>query len=349
MKKILFLSMLAFVFSSNAEAQILVKNNGATDIGTKRTYISDASVTPATLRVWSIISPTVSTAPLYEGGKIAFGRGLDAMVGGDGLKGILQLRAKESFTLNVSDNILALSFSSDSKQFKFGYSLRAPSFVVSSDARYKTNISSLDGMSDKLGELNPVSYNLSYPVKTDTLGTVGQLSKAIRTVNDDRVHYGFIAQEIQKIYPNLVEEDEDGMLAIDYIGFIPILVDAYNNLSNKVKEQEELIAELSKSANPSRIPAAVNSLYDEKYVLKQNKPNPFNSTTTIECEVPHSVATAVIFIYDLQGKQIRRIDIRERGSVQIVVEASSLTPGMYIYTLMADGNEIDSKRMFITD
>jgi len=349
MKRFLLLSLLAFGFAANAGAQIVVGNNGTTNMGTTQNYISDADAPQATLRVWSINNLKASTVPLYEGGNIAFGRGLDAMVGGDGLKGILQLRAKDSFRLNVSDNILALSFMADSRRFRFGYSLHAPSFIVSSDARYKTNISSLDGISNKLQELNPVSYNLLYPVKSDTLGMAEELSEVTRTISDDRVHFGFVAQEIQNIYPNLVVEDEDGMLSIDYIGFIPVLVEAYKDLSSKVKEQEEYIADILQSVKPSCMPAAVNTIADQKAVLKQNNPNPFNIATSIECTVPQYVSSAVLFIYDLQGKQIRRIDIRERGSVQIVVEASSLTPGMYIYTLVTDGNEIDSKRMIITD
>lgn len=32
---------------------------------------------------------------------------------------------------------------------------------------------------------------------------------------DNRVHYGFIAQEVKEIYPELVYEDKDGILGID--------------------------------------------------------------------------------------------------------------------------------------
>ena len=100
---------------------------------------------------------------------------------------------------------------------------------------------------------------------------------------------------------------------------------------------------------PSYMPASVNSLADSKASLKQNKPNPFNTTTTIECSVPQSVASAFICVYDLQGKQVHRIEIREHGDVVNVIDAAYFTPGMYIYALIADGVEIDSKRMIITD
>jgi len=33
----------------------------------------------------------------------------------------------------------------------------------------------------------------------------------------------------------------------------------------------------------------------------------------------------------------------------LTIEASEFTPGMYIYSLIADGKEIDSKRMIVTE
>lgn len=46
---------------------------------------------------------------------------------------------------------------------------------------------------------------------------------------------------------------------------------------------------------------------------------------------------------------MKRIDISERGSISCALDASALQPGMYIYALIADGTEIDSKRMILTD
>lgn len=97
------------------------------------------------------------------------------------------------------------------------------------------------------------------------------------------------------------------------------------------------------------MPASIASLSNDMALLRQNHPNPFNSSTTIECSLPQNVSSAFLYIYDMQGKQINRIEVRERGTVLTQVKASSLTPGMYIYSLIADGKEIDSKRMIVTD
>jgi len=53
---------------------------------------------------------------------------------------------------------------------------------------------------------------------------------------------GFIAHDVQKVFPDLVSEDADGKLAIDYLGLIPIRVEA-------IKEQQNEIEALKKQVN----------------------------------------------------------------------------------------------------
>ena len=51
----------------------------------------------------------------------------------------------------------------------------------------------------------------------------------------------------------------------------------------------------------------------------------------------------------LQGKQVMKLAVEGRGSTSVTVDGSTLAAGMYIYALIADGREIDSKRMILTD
>jgi len=41
--------------------------------------------------------------------------------------------------------------------------------------------------------------------------------------------------------------------------------------------------------------------------------------------------------------------IVETGNGSVIISASELQPGMYIYTLAVNGQEVDSKRMIITE
>lgn len=338
MRKILFISMCAIMgFLPNAHSQLIVCENGQTQMGN---YPSGAtSESKNTLNLWSLQNK--------GGGSISFGAGDNATISGDGSLNQLILKSRNLSYL-VNDMAIGMSFNERDGAFNFTYNVKSPSFLTSSDARIKTNISSIEEMSSSLFELNPVSYNLL----NDSDVNVAQIDNASSTtssIEDDRVHFGFVAQEVQEIFPNLVVEDEEGLLSIDYTGFIPLLVDAYKKMLDKVNSQEELIAELINQSSPSFMPSSVNNLFDTYPILKQNRPNPFNSDTTIECFLPENAVSAYIYFYDLQGKQVHSVLITERGKVEISIEATSFSPGMYIYSLIVDGNEIDSKRMILTE
>jgi hypothetical protein len=53
--------------------------------------------------------------------------------------------------------------------------------------------------------------------------------------------YGVIAQEVQKQFPDLVSLEDDGYLAVDYIQFIPILLQAIKELNAKVETLNQKI------------------------------------------------------------------------------------------------------------
>jgi hypothetical protein len=125
--------------------------------------------------------------------------------------------------------------------FVFTPDVQAPSFITSSDARLKSNIESLDNTSSLLAKLNPVSYTLTSQsvsaMKAKSAASVDSEDEVANTaVPDDRVRYGFLAQELREIFPNLVVEDEDGTLGIDYIGLIPVMVDAIKELQETVSQ-----------------------------------------------------------------------------------------------------------------
>lgn len=83
----------------------------------------------------------------------------------------------------------------------------ASSHINTSDARLKENITPLtDEDIDKLRRLNPVTFTW----KDKNKGS--------------RLNYGFLAQEVREIFPDLVHEDADGNLSMDYIGIIALLV-----------------------------------------------------------------------------------------------------------------------------
>lgn len=230
------------------------------------------------------------------------------------------------------------------KGFQFYSPATGTAFNIRSDKRLKDNIRPItDDVWNRIYETNPVSYNYkSLNLLSESTDNRAD-DIAIKTAKpDDKLRYGFVAQEIKELFPDLVTTDEDGYQSIDYMGFIPLLV-------NAVKELKSEVVTLTNSQK--RITAYENELLADNTEsrLSQNNPNPFSVSSKIECKIPTTISEATVRIYDLQGKQVLRLEVEGRGNTSVNVEASTLQPGMYIYSLICDGREIDSKRMIVTE
>ncbi len=158
---------------------------------------------------------------------------------------------------------------------------------------------------------------------------------------------GFIAQDLQSILPEAVFYDDGAdKYYIDYLAVIPVIVEA-------MKEQQEQIGlleseiELLKGKNNEKS-AFINAEDAQVASLNQNIPNPFSSNTLIEMNIPKSVLRAVLYIYNMQGEQIKKIAVNERGNTSVTIEGNTLKAGMYLYTLITDNKEVDTKKMILT-
>ena len=63
---------------------------------------------------------------------------------------------------------------------------------------------------------------------------------------NDKKQLGFIAQDIEKIFPELVLTDQNGYKSVDYVKITPILVKAVQEQQNEIKDQQSQIEELKK-------------------------------------------------------------------------------------------------------
>lgn len=226
-------------------------------------------------------------------------------------------------------------------------------------------------VSDKLAQLSAYQYNIrmNMPLASKSTATRSSLLDTLSTTfNPDTMevafpsdielqaleknHFGLMAVQLQQIYPELVYENQNGDLCINYIEMIPLLVES-------IKELKAEIATLQTGGNGgavvmSRAIGDSNEGELEKEdalvipMLKQNNPNPFTENTVIEYSLPETVQTANIYIYDMNGAQIMQIPVTDRGRSSITVNGGQLNAGMYIYSLIADGKVIDTKRMILT-
>ena len=57
---------------------------------------------------------------------------------------------------------------------------------------------------------------------------------------------------------------------------------------------------------------------------------------------------ARLYVYDLTGRQVKSYEIQDRGQGSLTVKAYELEAGTYIYSLIVDNREIDTKKMILT-
>ena len=247
------------------------------------------------------------------------------------------------------------------------------SMATAQIALAETSSTTTQTVSDKLAQLSAVQYNISSSLPLARTSQSASPASVARSISDtlsiaevdtvelaypsdielqalEKNHYGLMAAQLQQVYPDLVYENQQGDLCINYIEMIPLLVES-------IKELKAEIATLQGGNNGgvvvmSRAIGSTTSVEEATALtipmLKQNNPNPFTENTVIEYTLPETVQTANIYIYDMNGSQIEQIALTERGESSVTVNGGQLSAGMYLYSLIADGKVIDTKRMILT-
>jgi len=200
-------------------------------------------------------------------------------------------------------------------------------------------------VTDKINQLNVVQYGLKSPEemlasRSVNTGDTVEIAPALSPEDLqalEKPHYGLVAQELKEIYPELVYENSEGELGINYIEMVPLLIQSIQELTTKINVLE--------AQNATQI-ESIGKV--EETLLFQNTPNPFNQDTEISFALPESVQNASLYIYNMNGTQIDQIPLSQRGKASVILKGKTLTAGMYIYTLIADNKVVDSKRMILT-
>ena len=221
-----------------------------------------------------------------------------------------------------------------------------------------------ESVTDKLSQVQALQFLRYDPMQETNTSRTGlegididnmspeELDSLMETMEDEEpehylspVQYGLDADQLKSVYPELVYEDANGNVSINYVEMVPLLVQCINELSAKVAELEGTSVRKVK-AQPTAIEETVSDV--DMVRMDQNKPNPFSESTDIVLNIPSDAQVANIYIYDMNGKQVQNLPVSERGETNITVYAADLSVGMYIYTLVVDGKVAATRRMIVT-
>lgn len=237
--------------------------------------------------------------------------------------------------------------------------------VQSSDSTLKSNITVLTSALPKIKRLKGVSYN--FKEKEEGVKQTSSLNAPeYGNKKASRKRIGLLAQDVEKVYPEVVYNLNDSTKGIAYADLVAVLVegikelddsltvvsDRYALLQEQIKDLQMQIENMPAAYSPEKGKSEKNNSGNASKMMEaalyQNVPNPFSEKTEISYRITPNAQNAYIGIYDLTGKQQKQYPINATSPTgKVEIAASDFEPGMYIYSLVIDGNVIDSKRMLI--
>ena len=378
MKKLTFIfALVGMLFVQPLSAQIKVLSNGNVKMGclsssTSTTYSMEAGFSKIRIHPAATAIPISGTNP-YD----IYIYGQSETIGGG------FIMATSSTTPNA--NPIKCTAIIDGDNLQIGTSLRPVAVVQSSlrsvnssgvsvvsDRRFKNNIRNLESGLSEILQLQPVRFDYKqrnaeeYP--WDSLARLNKV--------------GFIAQDVEPLIPEAVSHDViEDFYSLNQTDFIPYIVAGIQELNAIIKEQQARIEEqeskieelqtlvlaseettasahrqnnhktaanVGASTQDNVVSAAPSATINENK-LWSNTPNPFKQETHIRYALTNNVQNAQLCIYNLNGEQIACHRLSNRGQNDFTLRAGSLRPGIYLYSLIADGNVVDTHRMVVTE
>lgn len=254
--------------------------------------------------------------------------------------------------------------------------------ITTSDRRIKNNIKeNVPGLSF-INLLKPVTYHLDihkqnamegYRMKRDSAGNpTNEIDTLFWSSKYDieKVQYtGFIAQQVDSaaqqigydfsgVYkPKNATKDVYGL---KYSDFVVPLIKAVQELSKKTDSLQSAVDSLT--IKKSQRKAGQNNNEQEEgsveatlqielanqgnIILYQNEPNPFNGFTVIRYFLSENLAGNIFIVfYDMYGKEINKLEIKERGFGKIEANTQNLSNGVYSYSIKVHDKIIETKKM----
>ena len=140
----------------------------------------------------------------------------------DGTKYLVLNNANGNFGVNTTNPIYTLDVTGSGR---FTSDLYANAFYYSSDKRLKKDIQTLNNSLKKIEKLRGVSFSWK---------------------NSNKAQVGLIAQEVEKVYPELVNTNSKGYKSVEYGNLIAPLIESVKEQQKQLNFQQKEIEKLKK-------------------------------------------------------------------------------------------------------
>jgi len=383
--KLYLLIILISCLSITSKAQLRVLQNGRVQVGTLRLDGED----PLNVTTMQVFGPH---GDMRSGSKLTFGdfgqfpyNGWNVFIGEYGTTDSdqLWLHGKNGIYLTrggQASNIIAYYNPASNSNFVFNTNLRVNGVDITSDARLKENVQSLQNPLDLLSHVSGVTYNYKLseinkyrePDKSkfteeqsiqenasdmQTSMDAASIEKAnrdkqLQNVIDrkeaeeaSRKRIGFLAQDVEKILPELVKTDEDGVKSIDYIGFIPLLVESINEMRLTIQEQQNEI-EMLQSLLSVETKSTLRSTSTGNPDMVEGAKLYNRAGASVSYTLPSTFSNAYLQVFDISGRVVKKITLTIANDI-VDINPSEIGYGTFVYALYVDGQKADTLKKFV--
>lgn len=345
--------------------------------GFQRTVSGNASIKFFTVAGSTFGNPTTTFGADAVGGGALNHRGAGTLNVATQFAQALRLSVNNTNKLSITGasganfGFVGINTNSPSSQLEVNGTASKPGggeWATASDKRLKKEIKPYtDGLETVLA-INPVTFKYN--------GQGGM-------VDDGKEYVGVIAQEMQEVAPytistfvrdeiEFINSEEQVVpqekivsskeyLSYDGTAVTYMLVNAIkeqqqlieekdvriDELENRLERMERIIANLTSTQTGVNGVQTIN-LNDVTEFLVQNQPNPFSQSTKIIYNLPAGAKSSFLRVSDSNGRLIKQISLAsdvQKG--EVILNAGELAPGTYAYSLVVDGNTLDSKQMVL--
>lgn len=383
--KLYLLIILMSCLSITSKAQLRVLQNGRVQVGTLRLDGED----PLNVTTMQVFGPH---GDMRSGSKLTFGdfgqfpyNGWNVFIGEYGTTDSdqLWLHGKNGIYLTrggQASNIIAYYNPASNSNFVFNTNLRVNGVDITSDARLKENVQSLQNPLDLLSHVSGVTYNYKLSEinkyrEPDKLKFTEEQSiqenasdmqtsmdaasiekanrdKQLQNVIDrkeaeeaSRKRIGFLAQDVEKVLPELVKTDEDGVKSIDYIGFIPLLVESINEMRLTIQEQQNEI-EMLQSLLSVETKSTLRSTSTGNPDMVEGAKLYNRAGASVSYTLPSTFSNAYLQVFDISGRAVKKITLTIANDI-VEINPSEIGYGTFVYALYVDGQKADTLKKFV--
>lgn len=385
-KKVYLLIVLANLLCLTTNAQLRLLQNGRVQVGTLRLDNEDLQ----NVTTMQVFGPH---GDMRSGSKLTFGDfgqypnfGWNVFIGEYGTDDTdqLWLHGKKGIYLTATGqatSVIGYYNPAVNSNFVFNTNLRVNGVNITSDARLKENVQSLQNPLNILEQVSGVTYNYKlseiskYREQDDSKFSEANKSQnsldsqaptdaaSIEKANKDKLfqseinrveseeanrkRIGFLAQDVQKVLPELVQTDDKGVMSIDYIGFIPLIVESIKEMQLTIQNQNEQIENLQRllSGDPEsklRSSSTSNSTNMIEGAKLYNREG-----ASVSYSLPFAFTTANIQVYDITGRMIKDFNLDKTNNA-LNISPSEIGYGTFVYVLFVDGRKADILKKIVT-